>query len=219
MAGLLLAENDSQIIGIVINDHEKYEGHVIEDPFVVYDGYFDNPGRICNLSIDNYSGGYQAGRQFLSEGHKKMICISDNNTCMDHERYEGFYDCVSNVGRKEADLLIVPVKKDIRRKFYEENFNRLKEYTGFFIVSDYYAIEFMYFMMQKGIRVPEDISVIGFDDSPVCTQVSPSLSSIRQDNDTRAECAVKYLVSLGKHEQEGTNHRLSVKLILRESTK
>ena len=34
MAGILLAQNDSRIIGVVINNHEKYEGHVLEDPFV-----------------------------------------------------------------------------------------------------------------------------------------------------------------------------------------
>ena len=119
MAGILLARNNSRIIGVVVNDHEKYEGRVLEDgfvmaslnalsrevnekgyflmikttsdireipvfasmwnmeglvvigfceqdykklrdsmhiPFVVYDGYLKEPGRVCNLVIDNYDG-------------------------------------------------------------------------------------------------------------------------------------------------------------------
>lgn len=125
MAGILLAQNNSRIIGIVVNDHEKYEGRALEDgfisaainalsheideagyfmmiklttkwdeivcfasmwnmeglviigfceqdykrlresmhiPFVVYDGYFPETEKICNITIDNYDGGYQVGK-------------------------------------------------------------------------------------------------------------------------------------------------------------
>lgn len=138
MAEILLAQNNSRIIGVVINNHEKYESHVLEDafissslnflseeiekagyfmmvkttndynqitrfasmwnmeglviigfceqeykklrdamriPFVVYDGYITEQGRICNLVIDNYDGGYQMGRYFHSLGHRKVLCI------------------------------------------------------------------------------------------------------------------------------------------------
>ena len=144
MAGILLAQNNSRIIGVVINDHEKYEGHVLEDafistslnhlsreiedsglfmmikvtqdwneiirfasmwnmegmiiigfceqdyqklrekmriPFVVYDGFFEEAKRICNLSIDDYNGGKQMGIYFRQQGYEKALCISDNDIC------------------------------------------------------------------------------------------------------------------------------------------
>lgn len=153
MAGILLAQNSSRIIGIIINDHEKYEGRALEDsyiasslnylsaeikksgqfmmikktcdvgeiikfssmwnmdrvvimgfcaqdysylrermriPFVVYDGYCHDAKRICNISIDNYSGGFQVGEHFKHLGHKRALCIADNCECMDKERFEGF---------------------------------------------------------------------------------------------------------------------------------
>lgn len=62
MAGILLAQNNSRIIGIVVNDHEKY------------DGYFPETEKICNLTIDNYDGGYQVGKYLERMGHKKVLC-------------------------------------------------------------------------------------------------------------------------------------------------
>ncbi|MDE7286318.1 MAG: LacI family transcriptional regulator, partial [Lachnospiraceae bacterium] len=161
MAGILLAQNDSRIIGVVVNDHEKYESHALEDafiasslnnlsaeiekagyfmmvkvtsrwdeiskfasmwnmeglviigfcendykklrdsmriPFVVYDGYFEEPGRICNLAIDNFDGGFQIGTYFRKAGHQRALCISDNDICMDLERYQGFHAAMEALG-------------------------------------------------------------------------------------------------------------------------
>ncbi len=144
MAGILLAQNSSRIIGIVINDHEKYESHTLEDifisaslnhlsteieqrgqfmmvkktrsmeeiitfasmwnldglvligfgradyrylrnhmriPFVVYDGYCDRTERIYNITIDNFDGGFQVGAYLRRQGHRRVLCIADNEIC------------------------------------------------------------------------------------------------------------------------------------------
>ena len=78
MAGILLARNNLRIIGVVVNDHEKY------------DGYFEKCSKVVNLVIDHYNGGYQAGKYFKELGHKKALCIADNFICMDKDRIEGF---------------------------------------------------------------------------------------------------------------------------------
>lgn len=278
MAGILLAQNDSRIIGVVINNHEKYEGHVLEDPFVaasvnhlsieienagyfmmikttteiesivkfasmwnlegiviigfceqdyeqlrrfmrvpfvVYDGYFENSGRICNLKIDNYGGGRLVGEHFKSLGHRRALCISDNDIHVDFERYQGFRE---GFGAGIADFLLIPMQKKERHKFYEEYMTELTKYTAVFAVSDYYAIDLMQFLMAKGIRVPEDISIAGFDDNPICEQIVPSLTSIRQDAGERAKSALKVLKALKKGKQESMENELSVTLVKRDST-
>ncbi len=278
MAGILLAQNDSRIIGVVINNHEKYEGHVLEDPFiaaslnhlsieiekagyfmmvktsteiesivkfasmwnlegiviigfceqdyeqlrrfmrvpfVVYDGYFENSGRICNLKIDNYGGGRLIGAHFKSLGHRNALCISDNDIHVDLERYQGFRE---GFGAGIADFLLIPMQKKERHRFYEKHMAELTKYTAVFAVSDYYAIDLMQFLMAKGIRVPEDISIAGFDDNPICEQIVPSLTSIRQDAAERAKHALKVLKALKTGEQEGMEKELPVTLIKRDST-
>lgn len=256
MAGILLAQNDSRIIGVVVNDHEKYESHVLEDtfissslnylsseiekagyfmmvkvtkqwdeivrfasmwnleglvligfceqdyqktrdsmriPFVVYDGDFRKAERICNLVIDDYDGGYQMGAHFKALGHQKAFCISDNAECVDLARYEGFREAF---GKEGAELLLIPMAKVERRKFYEENLERLKSVTAIFAVSDYYAIDLIQFLKEQGIRVPEEISVAGFDDCPLGAMLYPSLTTVRQDGKKRAELAISKLREL-----------------------
>lgn len=276
MAGILLAQNASRIIGVVLNDHEKYEGKVIEDvfistslnclsteierqglfmmvkktkdpeeiirfasmwnleglvligfcdedylylrshmriPFVVYDGYCDGETGICNITIDNYGGGQLVGRHFRALGHRKALCVSDNCVCVDKERYDGF-----RAGFGGGDLLIIPMQKAQRLAFYRENKARLLEYTAIFAVSDFYAIELMQFLTSEGIRVPERISIAGFDDTPMCSLVSPALTSVRQDVAARARIAVEKLRILKEHARTDTAVKLSVSLVERSST-
>ena len=278
MAGILLAQNDSRIIGVVINNHEKYEGHVLEDPFVasslnhlsveiekagyfmmiktttdlsdivkfasmwnlegmiiigfceneydklrkfmrvpfvVYDGYFENEGRVCNLIIDNYHGGMQVGKYFKELGHQKALYFSDNEICVDLERYQGF---CAGFGVQNTDSWLIPMQKNDRHQFYEEHLAEVEKYTAVFAASDFYAIDFMRFLQGKGIRVPEDISIAGFDDNPICEQVVPSLTSVRQDAGERAKTALSMLSSLKKGEQIEHQKELAVSLVMRSST-
>ncbi len=284
MAGILLAQNNSRIIGVVVNDHEKYEAHTLEDafiasslnhlsaqiekagyfmmvkvtkewneiikfasmwnmeglvvigfcesdykklrnamriPFVVYDGYFEDPGRICNLAIDNYDGGFQVGSCFRRLGHQRALCIADNATCMDLERYQGFHAAMEGAGTTEGkgDLLLVPMTKKERRAFYRRHLVELRSYTAIFAVSDYYALDLIQFLWEKGIRVPEDISVAGFDDTPLCEKICPELTSVRQNGKRRAELAIEALQKLKEGKGEGKTIVLPVTLVERQSTR
>ena len=278
MAGILLAQNDSRIIGIVINNHEKYEGHVLEDPFVssslnhlsveieqagyfmmiktttdlkdivkfasmwnlegmiiigfceneydklrqfmhipfvVYDGYFENEGRVCNLTIDNFHGGLQVGKYFKELGHKRALCISDNQICVDLERFQGFQE---GFGKENTDFMLIPMQKNERHHFYTEHLGKIREYSAVFAVSDYYAIDFMQFMQEREIRVPEDVSIAGFDDNPICEQVVPNLTSVRQDAGERARTALMMLSALKQGRQKEAKKELPVTLVKRTST-
>lgn len=278
MAGILLAQNDSKIIGIVVNDHEKYEEHTLEDvfiasslnylsteiekngqfmmvkkttdpeeiikfasmwnmdglvligfcdqdymylrnhmriPFVVYDGYCSQAERIYNITIDNYDGGVQIGSYFRQKGHRRALCISDNQICVDKERYDGF---CAGFGRSGVDFMLIPMQKAERREYYITNLEKIRSYSAVFAVSDHYAIEFMHFLMEQGISVPGEISVAGFDDTPICTLVSPTLTSVRQDVALRAKIAIEKLRELKEKKDTETTIRLPVTLIERASS-
>ncbi len=278
MAGILLAQNDSKIIGVIINNHKKYEGKVLEDgyvasavnylsreveaagyflmlkvanrceeiikyasmwnmeglvlmgfceedysdlrnkmhiPFVVYDGYFVKSEKISNILIDNYDGGYKIGEYLKKMGHNKILCISDNDVCMDLERYKGLCDAVS----KRVDLMIIPIEKDKRLAFYKDKLTKIKEYTAIFAVSDYYAVDIMQFLQGEGINVPKDISVVGFDDSVLGTVTRPTLTTIKQDREKRAEIAIRMLQDMKQDKTKGDRVCLPVELVIRDSVK
>ena len=278
MAGILLAQNDSGIIGVVVNDHEKYESHTLEDvfiasslnwlsleiersgkfmmvkrttdqqeiirfasmwnleglvligfcwdwdysylrshmrvPFVVYDGFCEVPDRICNITIDNFDGGYQVGRHFRELGHQRVLCISDNLICVDEQRYRGF---CAGFGAGVSHLMI-PMQKEERMAFYAEHLEQLRSVTAVFAVSDHYAVELMQFLTEQGLSVPDDIAIAGFDDAPVCTMVSPRLTSVRQDVAVRAEIAVRKLRELKVSSDAAEEILLPVTLMVRGTT-
>lgn len=283
IAGVLLGQNDSRIIGIVVNDHEKYEGHVLEDafiaaslnalsrelertgyfmmvkvtgswneiprfasmwnmeglvvmgfcaqdyqklresmhiPFVVYDGYFTETEKICNLVIDNYSGGRQAGEYLRGLGHRKVLCIADNYSCMDKERIEGFRDgftAEEETGERQIEFMQIPFKREERSRFYTEQADRIEKYSAVFAVSDHYAAELMHFLQRKGMRIPEDISIIGFDDTPLCRWIQPPLTTVKQDVELRAGYAVEALKLLKAGNCGKKSIKIPVSLVVRAS--
>lgn len=277
MAGILLAQNSSKIIGVFVNDHEKYEGHTLEDafiasslnhlsiqieshglfmmvkqaknaedilkfasmwnmdglviigfchqdymylrnhmriPFVIYDGFCENPERIINITIDNYDGGRQLGQHFQTLGHQKALCISDNHTGVDQERIAGFRAGFSGT----VTSLLIPMYKEERWAFYEEHLSLLCSVTAIFAVSDCYAIDLIHFFQEHKISVPAQLSVAGFDDIPLCQMVYPSLTTVKQDGALRAKVAVEGLLSLKNEESVPTTVTLPVTLVIRDST-
>lgn len=276
MAGILLAQNNSKIIGVVINDHEKYEGHVLEDgfiatslnalakevdrigyflmpkitsswqeipqfasmwnmvglvligycnqdyqhlrdeirvPLVIYDGTIRDGKRLANLTIDNYGGGCQMGKHFQSLGHEQVLYIADNDTHVDHLRYEGLRSVIS-----QSKQMLVPMEQEKRRAFYEERIVEIAQFTAVFAASDYYAADFLYFARSKGIAIPEEMSIAGFDDSFLSRQIHPMLTTIGQDHTARAKLAVELLIKLREQEPVEPEILLPVKLIQRNST-
>ena len=280
MAGILLARNNSRIIGVVVNDNEKYEGRVLEDgfvmsslnalshevnekgyflmikttsdiseipvfasmwnmdglilmgfceadyeklrnqmriSFVVYDGYFEKCSKVVNLVINHYDGGYQAGKYLKELGHKKALCIADNFICMDKERIEGFSKAF---GAGETLRWEIPKTKKERMRFYEDKYRELikSNVTAVFAVSDFYALEFMRFLQGKGIQIPKDIQIIGFDDNLASRESNPALTTIHQEAPLRAKTAIKCLEAMRDGAECETEIVLPVELIKRDST-
>lgn len=277
MAGILLAQNSSRIIGVVVNDHIKYEGKVLEDgfvsaslnalmselektgyfmmvkvttqwsdivrfasmwnmdglvligfcerdyeqlrnkmhiPFVVYDGFVEEDRRICNLLIDNYDGGCQVGAYLSSMGHRRILCVSDNDICVDRDRMAG---CRAGAVNCTVDWCQIPMTRRERDSFYEKKLSDIMQYTAVFAMSDVYAVELVCFLHKKHISVPEDISVVGFDNTGLCEQCYPRLTTVGQDAGLRARMAVKVLRELKEGECEKPVRGLPVRLILRDS--
>jgi LacI family transcriptional regulator len=203
------------VIGFCDPDYMYLRNHM-RIPFAVYDGFCEKPERILNITIDNFEGGYQMGCHFRELGHQTALCISDNNICVDMERFCGF---CKGFAPGKADLLLIPMQKEQRWSFYLSNLEKFQQVTAVFAVSDYYAIDLMHFLIEQGFSVPEDISVAGFDDTPMCEMVTPTLTTIKQDGALRAKIAVGKLKELREGKEICTEVKLPVSLVVRRSTK
>lgn len=276
MAGILLAQNDSRIVGVFVNDHEKYGGHTLDDafiasslnclsteleaqglymmvkkakraeeilrfasmwnmdgvviigfchqdyaylrdhmriPFVVYDGFGERTERVINITIDDHDGGRQVGALFSRLGHRRAVCVADNLEGVDRARIAGFRAGFSG----GTETLLVPIRRAERWALYGRSRSLLCG-AAVFAVSDYYAADLIAFLHRAGLRVPEDVSVAGFDDTPLCALTAPALTTVRQDGTLRARLAVEKLRALRAGEETETCLTLPVTLIEREST-
>lgn len=183
-------------------------------PFVIYDGYMESSGNHVNIEVNHFDGGVQAGRYLKRMGHRDVLCISDNHICMDMERFMGLKSEIPN-----AELMVIPMEQKARTIFYMDHFEEIKKYSAVFAVSDYYAMDFIQFLKSAGVSVPEELSVVGFDNIRECEKFVPALTTIKQDNRQRASLAVKMLKQLRTGECRDKNVILPVTLIERDSVR
>ena len=104
--------------------------------------------------------------------------------------------------------------------FYEDKFPEMLKHniTAVFAASDFYALEFMRFLQGKGMQIPKDIQMIGFDDNMASRESSPALTTIHQDASLRAKTAIECLEAMRDGFDCETEIVLPVELIKREST-
>ena len=184
-------------------------------PFVVYDACGARTERTFAVNIDDRDGGRQVGEYFRLCGHRRALCLADNDEDMDHARWEGFRESFGD----GAAFWMVPLAKRERLAFYEGRLSALSVFTAIFAVSDYYAVELCHFLSAHGVAVPDEISVCGFDDTPLCGVVYPALTSVRQDTAARAKCALDALRRLRAGETMELSVTLPTELVVRGSTR
>lgn len=114
----------------------------------------------------------------------------------------------------------IPKTEKERTRFYQDKLQELLEsrVTAVFAVSDFYALEFMRFLQGKGIQIPGDIQIIGFDDNRESRESNPTLTTIHQEAHMRAKTAIECLEVMRDGIDCETEIVLPVKLVKREST-
>jgi LacI family transcriptional regulator len=202
---------------------KKYVKYVEElgIPFILVD--FDIPERkVSAVMIDNVRGGELAVEHFLKLGYKKIAFIGGD---IEHpsikERLEGYKRAMERAGVKCEDELCVIDEPDTRvingYRACEKLLSKFKP-DAIFSANDAMAIGCLRFLKEKGIKVPDEIAIIGFDDIEACIHVEPRLTTIRVDKEELGVVAVKRLVEMIKNPGAGINRvYVPVELVVRES--
>lgn len=136
------------------------------------------------VAIDNYSAAYHATTYLLDLGYRDLAIF--NSTC--HTLYgrlreKGFRDALADRGiplREEWILHLGEIDYNLSLAAARNLFSRADHPDAVFTVSDIYAAGITRALAQMGLRVPEDVSVVGFDDTDVALINTPTLTTIRQ---------------------------------------
>ena len=189
-------------------------------PLVSLDAYLENKESYINIAVDDFGGGYQMGRYLAAMGHRNVLMISDNDQGVDRQRWLGLKKGLEEAKVPVSDkqhLLVSNISGErmVQYKRYKELF---RKQTALFFSSDYYALEACSALRETGFRIPEELSLAGFDDLFCSGLMTPKLTTIRQDIEQKARMTVDALFCL----MEGGEKRdwvLPVELIQRESVR
>lgn len=175
-----------------------------------------------NVGVDDYSGGYQIGEYLYSRGYEKALFVAETDKDTDYYRWMGFKQAMEKRGKfcSRSRYIVVPGEKHLRLRKYGELLPRFLEARALAFFSDYDAIEAMNFFFDKGIRIPDQISITGYDDSIYASMVRPKLTTVHQDVRQKAHVALKCLMKLIKGERlEELNIKSPVYLVKRDSVR
>ncbi len=207
----------------VINNRQQVEDAVARGvPCMIINHRVDDLA-VNYIAVDNFRGGFMAADYLVDLGHRRVATVTGNlNTQAGAQRLEGFKEAV---GRKGLDL---PTEYVYSGDYSRRCARSAAEYflglnvppTAIFAASDEMALEIIAVYLEKGRRVPEDISVIGFDDNPACLFGPVGVTTIRQPLFQMAESAVRNLNRIMKDAASFPQlyqKVLSPELVIRES--
>ncbi len=218
-----LASIDGIIFSDILGNINQLKEALREDvPCVVINNLIQDLDVAC-VSIDNKKGAKEAVDYLISLGHRRIGHISgDLKTQAARQRLEGFKEALANQ-RIISDSEFIKTSDYSRHSARTATLELLKlthPPTAIFVASDDMAKEAIEVIMEKGLKVPADISVIGFDDNPAGCFGPVALSTVRQPLIEMCQHAVKELIrEINSMTKEKTNKLiLPTKLIVRDST-
>lgn len=192
-------------------------------PQVFIDSYLgDLELRGVDIGLDDRRGGYIMGQYLIKQGHRDILFLADNFYGVDYERYCGFSTAMSEAGYSmdQSHFFKLGSGEVELQKSLAELYHVCSKYTALFAASDYYALRIMNYLWEKGVEVPRDISVVGFDDNIYSRMSQPGITTVHQSPTQKAELAVAYMMKLlGGEEVKDNWIVLPVELTIRGTVK
>ncbi len=190
-------------------------------PVVVVDEPIAGLPPVSSVVMDDYAGGYQATSYLVALGHRRIAFVSGPAELGSvQERYRGYCDAL-RVGCIDAEGQV-----NLAGQFTEQfGMSALPHLlaaaqppTAAFVASDYIALGVLSAAEMHGIKVPDDLSIVGFDDIRFSQYVRPRLTTIRSPVDRLAQQGVELLFErLQDPQAPARTQVLPVELVIRES--
>ncbi len=175
---------------------------------------------IPQIEIDNRAAASRMTQHLASLGHRRIAyVIGPANNILERERFSGFKDGLEAAGLPFDPSLVIPGDYTIESGVTagEDLVARSVRPTAVFCTSDEMAIGLMRTLFSAGLRVPEDISVAGFDDIEFAAVAEPALTTIHQPRRELGKAAATVLIDLLQGRSTPKQIRLETELVIRDS--
>jgi DNA-binding LacI/PurR family transcriptional regulator len=191
-------------------------------PFVVFDPTTELPDDVPFVGATNWSGGRAAVRHLTGLGHRRIAMIGgppDVLCCT--ARLDGYRSGLEAAGvPADPDLVVrADLTREAGRVAARELLARPDRPTAVFAANDLQALGVYQAARERGLSIPGDLSVVGFDDLPVVAWVDPPLTTVHQPLTEMARAATELALTLGRGEQAPqTGLEIATTLTVRGST-
>ena len=188
-------------------------------PVVLIDRYYEDTS-LPYVTTNNYQGGLDATRHLLSRGHTRISCIQGVQSSMPNkERVRGYVKAMEDEGLAQ-DIDIIGNEFSVQNGYLETKLlmSRAQRPTAIFALSNTIMLGALKAIREAGLRIPEDVALLSFDNNPYMDYMTPSITRISQPVEDMAKLAVKILLDKIKGASNcGSQLRLSPIMVAGES--
>lgn len=208
--------------GIILVTNNSHTGEMIsrcELPVIVVDRHVSGSGEIAFIESDHYAGGRMAAQCLVDCGCRRPVCLRGpqefNSGVL---RFEGYRDVCRENGI-EPRFIDTRYSFEAGQRSAEQLLERFPDADGIVAANDMVALSVYKVLRGRGVRVPDDMQLIGFDDIGFSSLVSPELTTIRQPVADMGRKAVEIIGKYAAGEPYDTDCVFDVELIERETTR
>ena len=177
------------------------------------------------LLVNNFQGGYDAANYLIRLGHRKIACVTGPSSLTPSaERVKGYRQALMDAGIAVHPEWILSGDFQVEggERGIEQILRMVERPSAIFACNDMMALGVLRGLQNSGFSIPQDFSLIGFDDILLSSIVSPALTTIAQPVDEMSKLAIELLVKRIQNKKVGSSEEriiLPTRLVIRESCK
>lgn len=191
-------------------------------PFVLIDSYIDSPD-VYSIGLEDEKGAYIATKHLLENGHRSIAFASPSIRAggVVEKRFQGYRRALEEYGIAFDPSLVFTQEISVEEgRRLGHVLSEKQEITGIVASADILAAGIMAGLREKGVSVPQDKSIVGFDDNYLCQLTNPSLTTIHQDAERKGILATEMILAQMRNEKiDARSVILPVNLVERESVR
>lgn len=193
----------------------------LDIPKVLIDSYNYDAKEYCNVGIDDELGAYLATKHLIAMNHRNIALVTGKTeeSEVNRYRYRGFMKAVAeaDIPLGQCPIVCTDVNFKGGMAAAQKIIYNYPEVTAAFVVADITALGMIKLYHRIGKSIPEDLSLVGFDDLNICQYTFPGLTTIRQDINRKGMEVASVLIQKINGECGTRNTILPVELILRQT--
>lgn len=190
----------------------------------------DSQGTYSSISVDDINESYKITKYLIDKGHRRIAFVGayDKDVSIGQLRLQGYLNALKDGGIQADKKLIWLSSEDVDAYTLENGYNIMKdklehdeklEYTAIVAIADTMALGAIRALIEAGKKVPEDVSVVGFDGIDMGRYSNPSLTTIKQPFEKMAQRTTQILFSVMDEQASHSIVTMDAELLERESVK